>query len=251
MSFTFVQSRGLQATSTGTSLGLAYSSNVTSGNLLVVFADVAPSTDANNPTVGISDTLGSSYGSPDVTNFVHAVSEASNCSIWHATAPSSGANTVTITSNDSSTYISIAIFEFSFTGTLSVDGTGSGGNYTTNASSGTLSTITLTATDLVVSGWDVFTSGGTYSTTNSGFTIGPNSTSSAGEPFCSTYNAAVSGASIAPQLSWTVNCFWNGVAAAYKTTAAGSVLIPYWPGRSTLKPKDRPLSGPQLDYLHG
>ena len=104
-------------TGTGTKhLIQAYGSNVASGNLLVVFVCGSVAT----PT--ISDTIGTSFGSP-VTS-VDDSGDGERLQCWVGTAPSSGANTVDVAYSAGLGDGWIGIAEFSGrSGTVTTSGT--------------------------------------------------------------------------------------------------------------------------------
>lgn len=114
---------------------VAFSSNVTSGNLLIV----AFKTEGNITACTVSDTLGTSYTLAEMIS-----GQSNNMAVYYGTAPSSGANTVTIGSAPNN-FDQIAIMEANGA-SASVDASTSAYN---GSSPNTLS-ITTTQNDLIV-----------------------------------------------------------------------------------------------------
>jgi hypothetical protein len=97
---------GQRATASGTTL--AFPNNVTSGNLLVVLG--ADFLDPDGPTsVAVTDTLGTSY----TVVLSGEVGAGKKSFIAFGVAPSSGANTITVTPDPANTTYTFSIDEFS------------------------------------------------------------------------------------------------------------------------------------------
>ncbi len=193
MAFTLQQSTGAAGTSPSHSqaVGLGI---VAAGNALIVVANAVA-------TATIADTLGHTWTSAVVSGRI---------TIWYTIANSSAPITVTITSSQSA-LISVSLQEWAFGGALSVVSTATGSGTSTTPATGNL---TLTATSLVVAGFDVVTSGLTY-TPGTGFTSGYTTNSGSSEPFATEYNAAQSITPVAPGFTLSSSSAWVGAAAAF------------------------------------
>jgi hypothetical protein len=149
----------IQSRAQSNATSLAFSSNVTSGNLLVaLIGDEAAVT-----TASVSDTRGSSWSS------AINVTGTTNLKIFYALAASSGANTVTFTGWSSPGWSNVAIMEIANTQGV-LDGTPVG----TNAGATSPGSLTTTfANSIAVVGLDGFHSGTTW-TAPSGWTLTQN-----------------------------------------------------------------------------
>ena len=221
MSWAHVQGTSTENTvgTTGvTSLTLAFGSNVTAGNLLVLGMGSFQS----GGTFSVQDSL-------NLTNWTQAV-VATNTNLrsaifWFVT-PQSGSATVTL-STTFAAFPGITIDEFSFTAnsTISADNSGAGSGsstslaITTNQPSNTLSTtITPMGTDLIY-GVGCVGAAGTW-TQGSGFTPGYTGTfaSSKAEAVFSEWVLNQSSV-ITPAASFSVSTPWAFAATAFLPTA--------------------------------
>jgi hypothetical protein len=214
---------------------------VTVGHLIIVFLDIAPQVkNASAPTATVSD------GSNTYTQAVLATTKTSSGGspwswevvyCWYSVATTGGTLTVTCTPSLSTAYLTMSIAEYSAGSgvTISQDGSTSNTNYLgTNSSSCTAGAFTPTAGDLIVMGADIDSSSNTY-TAGSGFTLGYQATSSAGEPWCDEYDTSASGSAINPTITLGTADQWLAVAAAFKAVGgASSYASP--PGSSVLRP---------------
>lgn len=139
------------------SLDCAFPSNVSSGNLLVVTGSASGS--SSNPS-SVTDTLGTSYTL--IKSGTFGLPGTPQTFIAYGFAPSSGANTVTVT-NAVSAYIGYSIDEFSGIDSFEVDGGASSGTSTSPSDSlTTLSDGSLILSALYKSGTTPITPDGTY-----------------------------------------------------------------------------------------
>jgi hypothetical protein len=140
----------------GESLAVAYGTDVVKGNLMIVVVGGGAASAGSFPIASISDTLSSSWNlipncpiesNPDVTT--------SNLAwMWWAIAPSSGANTVTVTMNQS-TYYEMSIAEWYVYGAVpTLDAFGVAA-HTTGTTLSVSSSSCLNPSDLLVAFVDV------------------------------------------------------------------------------------------------
>src|SRR5258706_1829582 len=134
----------------------AYGTNITSGNVLIVFVTWGAS---SGSVISIADSLGTVYTAAGSA----AQSTGNGIQGWIGTAPASGANTVTATLNASLAGSGVRIFEFSGV-TLTVDGSSANSGTSTSPSSGNFTT--TNPGDLLIGS----TRGGTISSIESGWT---------------------------------------------------------------------------------
>jgi hypothetical protein len=102
--WTRVQSKSLAQDAASTTIALAFDSNVTAGNFIVVYGFC----DSGGTVASIADTIGNSYAQ-DVS---HANADPYEPSVWSAQSPNGGANTVTITFSASKAFRRIVIIEY-------------------------------------------------------------------------------------------------------------------------------------------
>lgn len=157
MSILFVQGANKTATNTA-STTLAYTSNVTSGNLLVAAFGYV---DGATVSASLTDTVGSSW---TTIRQVVGTSIGYVIGLAYGLAGGTGANTVTLTLG-SVENIRFAIHEYSGVDTLDQSGVGQG---TTGLVSAATDSPTTVANELVF-GWMVSNSGSTVA--GSGFTV--------------------------------------------------------------------------------
>ncbi|VVC06074.1 Uncharacterised protein [uncultured archaeon] len=131
----YVQS-STDAWNSGSTVTLAYSSNVSAGNLLIV----SYSSEGAVTSSTVSDTLGTTY-----TRVAQITSATINMNVWAGIAPSSGANTVTIGS-PASAYNQLGISEYR---NVSATADVTASNYTTSNTTASASIINTNSTDLI------------------------------------------------------------------------------------------------------
>ncbi len=180
---------------------LAFASNVTVGDLLIVVSACQNATPSS-----IADTQGNSWASLKTGN-----SSATNCTLFWTVATATGANTVTVTySSSAAVYTTLEIGEFSgvpvpASSTANNSGTGTAGS---------AGPITLTATGLVIA-FGANASGSV--TPGSGFTL----MTTAGNSAYSMYQLNVAAGSISATA--TVNSPWGmGLVAFYPPVSGGN-----------------------------
>lgn len=110
---TAVQTTGVQSSGQVASQSIAFSSNVTAGNLLVVEFGYWSNTGASTG-FSVTDSQGNIY----TQDVIQGTGGNEHASSWRAIAGSSAANTVTITALDANHYITIGIAEFSGVNTV-------------------------------------------------------------------------------------------------------------------------------------
>lgn len=168
-----VQSRQPTSSTTGTTetinKTLAFTSNVTSGNMLLVFAYTAnQETAATISVLSISDTLGNTYTLAGVKDIVNGLT-SHRVTCYYVVTTDSGANTVSVTATGPAGDDKVMdIFIVELAGVTTLDGIASDSGVTT---SGTKSTGTITVTgssDIIVaavsSGWGAPASGTGFTT---------------------------------------------------------------------------------------
>ncbi len=126
----YTQTANAKAASSSSDLTLAFPSNVTAGNLMVV-----PITwyNTQNPTITISDTFGSTWNHVGHTN----ADAASGCDVYWAFNAAGGANTLTFHSG-TALFKTMSVFEYPGLSTTALD--------TSNSASATSSLITVSLT---------------------------------------------------------------------------------------------------------
>lgn len=136
----------VQGINSNNALAQAYSSNVTSGNLLVCGFLVQGSS-ATVSTLSIADTIGNTWLPVwSGVQTLHNANVFSYAQAWYCVSKSSGANTVTVTSNQSGTIglYTVGVAELSgFIGNATLDQKGT--NFNTGALT-TIPTVSLTTT---------------------------------------------------------------------------------------------------------
>lgn len=190
---------------------LAYPANVTAGDLLVCLGRCWHSTTPHT-SISVTDTRGTTYS----VFFVDEAGSNDSQFIAYGIAPSSGANTVTVTPNSLAETISLAIDEFSGVDTttpLSVGGSTSTGASTTASDSLT----TLTAGELVVG--VMGHTGGAPTITPSNTQIGEQEDNNTQEAFAAAFRIA--GATGSYSISWTIgsSVTWTATTLSFKETA--------------------------------
>lgn len=207
MGFTHVQGTGVATTTVVGSSSVAFSSNVTMGNyVLVQIACYRP----GGVTLTVSDTQTNSYIEDIYFTFGYG-STVATTAIFRALVGSTGALTVTVSAS-ATCLISFAIDEFSVTsGTLMVDNTSTGSGLSATP---TMGSMLISSTDLVLACFDIHTSGLTY-TAGSTFILGFTANSILSESFVSEYNPAVSPGTAAPPCTLSSSSAWSGCAVAY------------------------------------
>jgi len=161
----FVQANDTLAVGSASSVSIAYTSNVTAGDILVAIGEGYPT----SGTLSISDTQGNTW------TLVGSVSNNDSLYMWVANANATGANTVTISiGGGGTTYVQGIVAEYSGYATSSpID------SYSTNSGSGsgsgslTLSTGSIAvggSGELIVSAY-IFPNPFSGATAGSGFTM--------------------------------------------------------------------------------
>lgn len=156
---TLVQATATYNTS-ASSLALAYGSNVTAGNLLVVSFS-AHGLDGSTTTASIADTRGNIWTLAGPLLYYSPFTQG--LCTWYAVAASSGADTVTVTLSASQTQLRMTVQEFSNVNSLDQTSQATGSAYPLNSGSKT-----TTAANEIVFGW-ALANGGTTAV-GSGFT---------------------------------------------------------------------------------
>src|SRR5438105_2657488 len=122
MTITFITNSAQAHGTSGTTPTVAYTSNVTSGNLLVLCVN----TSAISGTWSVSDTLSNTWNQAGSNN----INGNENASIWYAISSSGGANTITWHQSAGGSYTIICHEYSGVTGTSPLDdakgGTGTG-----------------------------------------------------------------------------------------------------------------------------
>lgn len=213
MAITLVQNRTSESSSYS-STTLAFTSNVTSGNLLTCTGAVWNG--ASTTSIVVTDTVGTTY-----TVYLGAATGGVPNKPWiaYGIAAGSGANTVTIDPDVAGAYSSQTIAEWSDIDAtpLDVNGGNSTGSSTTPSDG-----ITTSATDTVVIG--VMTHGGSATIapdTGGGWTQLGEIESSANCPSATEYQIFSSAG--AKTASWTLggSLSWCAMTASFKQAAAG------------------------------
>lgn len=220
MSFTRIQGTGAKSTTSTTSQS-ATLAGVTAGHALFVVADCYVNI-GGAPTTTIADSQGNTWLTA-VSNPAVYIGTAARTTVFYSIVTTGGTVTVTVTSSVAGS-VALSLEEWSFAGPLGVESTATGtsSGFSSAAVTGSLS---LTGTDLVVAGFDILTSGLTY-TPSSGFTAGY--TTNAGnpsQPFATEYNAAQSATPVAPGFTLSSTTLWSGVSAAFFDSAHGSLSV--------------------------
>lgn len=167
MAWAHVQSGGTFAASSGTTVALAYGSNVTAGDRLVARCIWAAGI-GHTLTGALTDTQGNTWTARKTPVTFTAFGEGIRIQCFDAPAGSSAACTVTLTTSGTTTQRHITVFEFSGLDAAAPFDDGVIANGTSAAPTANLPA-TATANELVVGGWyngDVFTKGAAY-------TLGP------------------------------------------------------------------------------
>lgn len=213
------QTSGRDAGGGVNSFQLAYSSNVTSGNLLVVAASWSNGNNAGS----ISDTIGHTWNA--LTRY-DEVGNGISTQIWWVAATSSAANTVTVTIAGAAIFgISMNIYEVNASGggTWSLDGTptGTSGN-SANPSVGSLA---VSSGSFAVCHASIFQ--GT-TTNGSGWTLDSNISN--GFNVATESQVPTSAGTLTGNFTNASSTVFVGGVAAWKVTASsGGVTKPMWP----------------------
>jgi hypothetical protein len=209
LSITRVQQTGISSTGAVSSQPKAFTSNVTSGNVLIVNASGFIVTGSTGPTLTATDTQGNTYTIDESASFLISGSTSVTNAIFRTTASSTGANTVTVASSTGA-FISFDLSEYNVSsGTFTVDATSSGNGTSSTPQTGSL---ILSGTDLVVAGFYPNSNLLTY-TAGTGFTLGYTN-NSPGTAFISEYALSVTG-TITPFCTMNGSPQWNAVSVAY------------------------------------
>lgn len=214
MAIAFVQSRTAEAGGYD-STTLAFNSNVTSGNLLIITGGIWNGNDVTSFTM--SDSVGTTY-----TTLLGSATGGIPIKPWiaYGIAGGSGANTVTINPNGVGRYSSHTIAEFSGIDAtpLDADGGNSTGSSTTPSDG-----MTTIAADTVVIGTVVHGHGGTIAITEDtggGWTLLGEIQSISNAPHNAQYQIFSSAG--AKTASWTLGASvsWCAMTASFEATAA-------------------------------
>lgn len=142
MAWAHVQNTGTFAISAGTTLAQAYGSNVTSGNRLIA---VCIWEKTNTTTCALTDTQGNTWSA--IAGTLATGNTVDRVQVFHTSAGSTGANTVTMTTNVSTDVRVIMISEFSgLTGSLGasfVAASGTSANPSSNITVGAATSLIL------------------------------------------------------------------------------------------------------------
>jgi len=165
MAAAYVQSNNTFSSSNGNTWNVAFSSSVTSGNLIVVA--VAGQPYLTPLAFSVTDSLGTTYTTA-VTSTASLGSNPFISTIFYGVAPSGGSNTVTVTyptsGGSTTSYNRILVHEYS--GVDSVDQTTSASGHSSALNAGNMAT---TQADEVIFGWMVSNAG--VSSAGSGYTL--------------------------------------------------------------------------------
>ena len=221
MAIAFVQAPDPGASGSGTSLGLAFVSNVTAGNSIIVGCRTGGTTG----TVTVADNLGNTYvqdAEQDQTDDLH------RAWIFSAHNVTGGACTVTVTVSVSST-LRMCIAEYSGLATSStLDKTATAQHAaSTTPSSG--ATGTLLIPDELVVGASTVAADSTY-TAGSGYTRRTSAPSNAGTARMAMEDKIVA-ATTGVTADWTLGAStpWAALVATYKAASAAAGQVPYQP----------------------
>jgi hypothetical protein len=211
--FVRIQSTGASSTTALTSQSATFSLNVTSGDMIIVNA-VGWDIGASGPVLSVTDSQLNVY-TPDVTlsTSYSGISSVTN-TIFRAIAASTGSLTVTVSSTLSA-LISFGAEEYRLPvpgGPVSIIATATG---TGSSATPITSNLSLpTNVDLVVAGFDIHSTGLTY-TPGSMFTLGYTDNTVATEPLVTEFNLNTFTNPIAPSCGISSSASWNAVAVAY------------------------------------
>lgn len=193
---------------------LAYSSNVATSNLLVVFVQEI----GNVNNIGITDTLSNTWSS--TTLALSAGQQSSNISVrvFYAITTAGGANTITLSGLDADP--GMYIYEFSGIDTANpFDSVASSSGSAANTTNPT-TTITTAARSLIVAHWGTETDGQTSISASSTFTIGQTQpTHGAGQE----YDVLSAGTHTVPFLLDPGSDDWTLGAIAFKAGSSGII----------------------------
>lgn len=202
--------------STFNSTTLAYTSNVTSGNLLII---VGNNWRSGGASIAVSDTLGTSY-----TVKQNAFTNNTTFIIY-GIAPSSGANTITLDPTSSGNYAAFTIVEYSGVDTvtpLDVDGSTSTGTSTSASDS-----LTTTTADALIIGVMGFTTATTITLTPGGsyIQLGEYEDNNAIVAYNAVSRIATSATSYT--VDWTMGSSdtWYAQTAAFKAAGGGGASV--------------------------
>lgn len=189
---------------------LAFGSNVTSGNLLIVFMRV--STGDGTPT-GVTDTVGTTY-----SQIGSAMSISGGTGYLYAgTAAASGANTVTI---GGGAIARILVEEVSGLTSPTLDQTNQATGTSSSADSGN---ITTTAATWIFAGLVMTSYPSVGPTAGTGFT-GINL--SDGNKYCGEYQNATSAGTYSGAYTLPESNTWGVIVAAFKSSGGSSPVLP-------------------------
>ena len=203
----FIQANKGGSASTS-SLSLAFTSNNTAGNLIIVYADISGTSGASVSTV--SDARGNTY-----TSAVGPISNGTDYQfqVWYAKNIPGGSNTVTITYSIAVTN-DVGIAEYSGLDTVSpLDVSASNTGNSATCSTGTTAASTA-ASELVVANCSAF-NGASYGAV-SGYTLETTGTGS----FIALYNKIVSSTGTQTLSTTVTSGRWIGIITTWKSPTA-------------------------------
>jgi hypothetical protein len=202
--FTIVQDTGVSSTTTVSSQAKSFTSNVASGNLIVVNA--FGNGGGNAIALSVTDSQSNTY-TIDSSN----TGSLANL-IARTIATSTGTLTVTISSTKLA-LISFAIYEINTGGnSFGLDSVATGSGITgTTLSTGSLA---LSSTDLIIAGFGLTVTGLTY-TAGPLFTIDYSNNTASQAAFISESYINTTGSSVVPSITASLTSIWNAAAVAY------------------------------------
>lgn len=210
--WSFVQSTSAQHTASASAQTLAFGSNVTSGDLLIVAVGMTASP---GDTVTVTDSQSNTYTQVSTyASFSNASLGTEILSVWWTIAGSSGANTVTVTPSGIDA-LSIGIHEYTPpAGTVAVDKTA---NVTSTSAGPAASLVGVTAGAMIFAAYAQSDSNLASCTAGSGFTLRANILNGSGESGLGTedkLNVAAGGQTVVFSLSASVN--WGCISVSFK-----------------------------------
>ena len=215
MSYTYVQSNGTNTGNSASARAVAFGSNVSVGDLIVVAVS-----QYFDGTQTITDTLGNTYTSLPMGQIISPVDSNARGEMFYTISGGSGANTVTVTPSKSC-YMSVAIAEYSGNASSSVyDSQNHASATSASPSSGT---VTISNTGSLLVGMTFSANNSFSSSAGTGFT--QRYTSNTNEPL--SYEDGVFNTDTAATFTQGING-WTCIAASFKPTATSSGTQVAW-----------------------
>lgn len=221
MAIAFVQDDNALDSTSGSTLGVAFGSNVTAGNLIVVMATWAGAGDVT-PTV--SDTLSNTY--VEIGSHIFSMTADVGMSMFYAANITGGANTVTVNYTASRVFREIMVAEYSGASTTSpldtsaftVDGTA-----TTSTDSATTPAVTPAQNASLLVGFISSVSGMGTAAAGTNYTERIDTTGGGGG--FAEYEDRILAIAASVAATWTVSVsgagMYNARVAVFKPPAAG------------------------------